>query len=338
MLRTHLSRSTIALAGIFGTALALAVVACLIPDNPYLRFQLLKNTDGAQAQWIYERIHFDSRPFDVVFSGPSRTMVGVSSSRIQEDLRRLGSSASVVNFSLPETGRNLDYVIIKELFKTDRRPKLLVLGVIEKPSRFGHSKFKYLSDSSDVVEAAYPINLHYFADLSYLPFRQMKLAAMWLFPGTFNVDPQFDPASYQGSDYDITMWIRLRDRVVPRAKLLKDAGDSENGFTPPLLPAAAADIEFGDENFYIRKIVAMARARRVRVAFLYIPYFTGPPTTLEEAFYAQFGPILNANFVSDKDQLFMDYAHLNHAGAVELSDWLAERIASLLSGNDPNAK
>jgi hypothetical protein len=337
MKRAPRFRSGIALIGIISTTFVLAILAGLIPDDPYLRFQILKNTYHASVPWVYERIHFDSRPIDVVLIGPSRTWLGVSPNRMEQDLRQRGMSANVVNFSLPQEGRSENYVVIKELFKTARRPKLLVLGVHEKPPRFGHPAFKYVADTVDVARGAYLINFGYFSDLSYLPFRQMKLAAMRMFPKAFNVSLRFDPASYQGSSYDTTISSQFlpeaflnRDAVVPRTDLLKQATEWARSQTPPLLPAAAADLEFGDENFYIRKIAKIAASRGVTVAFLYIPYFNGPQKPLEEAFYAQFGPVLEADFISSQDQLYQDFAHLNRTGALVLTDWLSDKVANLL--------
>jgi hypothetical protein len=343
MSQTHRFRTTVVLFSILGTAATLAIAASLIPDNPYLRFQLLKNTFHAPVPWTYERIHFDSRPIDVVIIGDSRIWLGVSPIRMEENLSRSGLSAGVVNFSMPQEGRNTNYVIIKELFRAERRPKILVVGVVEKPSRFGHPAFKYISDTSDVAEAAYPINLNYLSDLSYLPFRQLKLAAMRLFPHAFNVALQFDPTSYVGSNYDATVSSRfVPDRfldrgLVPRKKLVEDAAQWEKRSIPPLLPAAMADLEFGDENFYIKKIAALAKASRVQIAFLYIPYFSGPPSPLEESFYSQYGPVFKADFVNDRDHLFLDYAHLNRVGAVLVTDWLSDLVASSMA-NDQSGR
>ena len=155
-------------------------------------------------------------------------------------------------------------------------------------------------------------------------------------PDAFDVTVRFDSTSYVGSNYDATISSRfVPDRFmdhgpVLRAKLADDAAQWKKDLTSSLLPASAQDIEFGAENVYIRKIVTLARSRGVKVAFLYIPYFSGPSSALEESFYAQFGPVFNADFVRDRDQLFLDYAHLNHAGAVLLTDWLSDRVVSLL--------
>jgi hypothetical protein len=333
MVKVRRFRPIVALFSIVGTALALAIAAAFIPDSAYLRFQLVKDTQYAQAQWIYERIHFDDRPIDVVVVGPSRTWFGVNPVRMEEDLGGRGLSAGVVNFSLLGPGRNMNYVILKELLEAKRTPRLVVIGVSDQPARlFGHPAFKFVANAGDVARATFVSNVGYLRNLGYLPFRQMKLAAMRVFPDAFGVRPSFDPASYEGSSYDSVQSFRLadgrlidRERVMSHAELLADAAAIRRS-RPRMLPADWADIEFGDENFYIRKIVAMARATGVKVVFLSIPYFTGPVETPEDAFYAQYGPIFKADLVTENDQLFWDGEHLNVAGATVVTDWLADQL------------
>jgi len=332
------SRSTIATMGILATVLGLSIVASLFPDNLYLRFQLLKHTEQAEAQWIYERIHFDNRPIDVLILGPSTTKLGLSSTRMKERLTERDLSVEVVNFSVTFGGRDLIYAIVREMFRAGRRPKLLVIGITERPSHFGHPAFKYLADPSDVLDSLYLVNLNYFSNLQYLPFRQMKLAAMSAFPTSFGTSPRFDPDLYYTyRDFDLARSPRLfdgtpfdRERKVPRATLLKAAASYEGGAAKPILPSVLADLEFGDETFYIPKIVKLANDYGTKVGFVYIPRFRGPPKSLYEAFYAHYGPVFDASFITDSNQLFFEMPHLNRNGALVVTDWLTDRIACLL--------
>src|SRR5262249_34664456 len=151
----------------------------------------------------------DPRPVDVVFVGPSRTARGVDPIRLQAALRREGYPVNVANFSLPEGGRNLNYVIVHELLKT-KRPKLLVIGVIEKPSRFGHPAFKYIAPREMVIDPGQPGNVKYFSDLAYLPYRQMVLFAAKVAPWASNLSPAFDPARYE-PDRGVSDHFRMQD-------------------------------------------------------------------------------------------------------------------------------
>ncbi len=326
-----------------GFALAVAVAcgagASALPGDAYQQWQLLDGTIHANSSWIYERSHFDPAPVDVVFIGPSRVKAAVNAPRLEDRLRAAGTPANVVNFSLPETGRNVNWSIAEQVF-AEKRPKLVVLGVIEKPSRFGHSAFKYLARSSDVADPGYLGDINYLADLVYLPFRQMRLfAADWL-PGGLGLAKSFDPAHYKGSSVDTTGSVVLPDGRIKNGEtpgshdeLVRGVTKLDAGSHPPILPASLADVEFGDERHYVRKIAELAENNGAKVAFLFLPYYSGP-SRLEDVqelpLYRKFGPVLDAGFLSTRAEWYADYAHLDRDGSNALTDWLADPIARLL--------
>ena len=337
MRRISRSRSTIALMGIVVTVLGLSIVASLVPDSSYLRFQLLNNKNIIDARWIYERIHFDDRPIDVLFVGASNIKYGISADRMENNFSHRGLSVKIENFAALFGGRNLNYVLMKEMYKAGRQPKLLVLGVFGRPAHFGHPAFKYFADASDIVAPIYLVNLDYLSDLQYLPFRQLKLAAMRLFPHAFEASLKFDPILYTEREKDPAGLVQNarsgmligRDKKLSGATFLKEA-ESLNFWEKPTLPSALADVEFGDEKYYIPRIVALARAHKTKVVFVYIPNFQGPPKALFENFYLHYGPVFNANLVANNDQIFFDSGHLNRKGALAVTDWLTNQIADML--------
>jgi hypothetical protein len=101
---------------VLAVAVACAVGACFLPQNVYQRWQLLDGTIHANARWIYERISFDPAPIDVVLLGPSRMGSAVNAPRLAEALKARGLPSNVVNFSLPEEGRNTNWAVAEELF------------------------------------------------------------------------------------------------------------------------------------------------------------------------------------------------------------------------------
>jgi hypothetical protein len=336
--RRYFATVIVTAAAIFGS---LFILAMLTTDSTYLRYQILERNFPGAAQWIYERIHFDNRPLDVVVIGSSNALYGINSIRMEDDLKRRGLSVGVANFSLIIGGRNLNYVILKEMFNAGRYPKLLVLGVGSRPAHFGHPAFKYIADPDDIIGAVYPINLNYFRDLGYLSSRHLRLTIVKWFPNLFDVRLRFDRSLYQGSDYDPFETVRhpdgsaddIRKHTISRTALLKQIASGERGLHLRL-PAAMEALEFGDEYFYLPKIAALAQAHGTKIAFLYIPPFQGPPNSIAEAFYGQFGPVFNASFVSDSDQLFSNYSHLNHEGALSITDWFTDRVAILFGAAD----
>lgn len=323
------------LTAIGAVALVAAAAAAALPDDPYMRYATLDHTIQNRIRWIYERIHFDPTPIDIAIIGPSRSGAAVSSPRLEADLRASGHPWHTVNFSLPENGRDLNWVILQELLKT-KHPRLIVVGVIEKPSRFGHPAYKYVAPAADVVDPAYFGNLNYLANLIYLPYRQLRLTAARLAPGLFNLPTRFDPARYAGSNDDTTVTFRAgdgtlvqREAVVPRDALLAGKARYERGVRPPLLGRGLADVEFGDDRAYVARLARLAHDHGVRIAFLFLPYYTGPDDVQERQVYERYGPVLDAHFVASHDAWFSDVAHLNHAGAIVLTDWLAPQLPAL---------
>ena len=304
---------------------------------------MLDGTIHAHARWIYERSHFDPTPIDVALLGPSRVEAGVNAPLLSQRLGARGLPAHVVNFSLPESGRNTNWAAAEELFAA-KSPKLVILGVTEKPSRFGHSAFKYIAPAGALAEPGYPADLNYFSDLIYLPFRQIKLfAARWA-PQALGLARRFDPSRYEGESIDTTGSIvlpdgRIKDGESPAsaAELARGVHKLEAGNHPALLPRSLADLEFGDERHYVREIAELARRRGAKIAFLYMPYYTGPERlqdVQEISFYESLGPVLNAGFLARHAEWYADYGHLTREGAVRLTDWLAEQVAPLLGASE----
>lgn len=329
-------RSTRTVFAILGVALLSAVAASLLPDDPYQRAQLLDDTIHRKARWVYERTHFDPTPIDVLVVGPSRIGAAVDAPQLGESLAARGLPANVVNFSFPETGRDINYAILEEVLET-KRPKLVIVGVIEKPARFGHSAFKYMARPGLVANPGYATNFNYPANLIYLPFRQMKLFLARLLPSYMGLSRTFDPKAYPGATYDTTGDLKLPDGTVregdapaPAAELKRGVRKLEAGIDPQILPESLADLEFGDERANIRRMADLAEQHGVRLAFLALPYYTGPSSVQEEAFYRQYGPVWNAGFLSPHAEWFMDYGHLTSRGADMLTDWLAPRAAAEL--------
>jgi hypothetical protein len=321
---------------VVATVVLTGAAAAALPDNPYQRFSTLEHTIQKRARWIYERIHYDPTPIDIAVIGPSRAGAAVDSPRLQADLAALGHRVNTVNFSLAENGRDLHWVIEQELLTT-KSPALIVIGVIEKPGRYGHPAYKYVAPAGDVVDPGFPGNLDYLTNLVYLPFRQLRLFAAQAFPVLFALPARFDPARYAGTNPErpatfvaATGDDTSHETVLERAALIEQAHRYEARVRPPLLGPDLADVEFGDERTYVARMAAMARARGIRVAFLFLPYYTGSHVIQERAFYERYGPIIDASFLSDHDDYFADVAHLNRRGSAVLTRWLAARIAPLV--------
>ena len=227
----------------FCFALALAGAVCLLPENPYQRWQLLDGTIYGQLRWMYERIHFDPKPIDIAILGSSRTQLGLSAAEIEHKLALDGKTANVVNFSLPGAGRNLQWAIVDELYKA-KSPKAIVLLVDDQPYPFGHTAFKYVAPAEAIVSPPTPLLHNYLYDLAHLPARKVELFGANLFPNLFGLSKQFDLAPYAKTRTDFSTNFpgesgKMVDmeHPVPRATLLAQTKDP----VPRTLAARVSD-------------------------------------------------------------------------------------------------
>ena len=184
-----------------GVAFILNVAICFLPENDYQRWQL-QDPDGA-LRWIYERIHFHSRPIDIAILGPSRAQLGFSAAAVERELAKRGKHANVVSFALPGAGRDIQWAIVDELFKA-KSPKVVVLEVEDEPYPFGHFFFKYVAPAEAIAFPPTPFLHNYLYNLAYLPIRKLKLFGANLFPDLFGIPKQFDPDHYARNRTDYT--------------------------------------------------------------------------------------------------------------------------------------
>jgi hypothetical protein len=320
-----------------GVAVLLNAAVCLLPENDYQRWQTLDGTIYEHARWMYERVHFDPKPIDIAVFGSSRTELGISAAAVERDLAQRGQRANVVNFSLDGSGRDIQWAILHEIYKA-KSPKAVVLMVDDQPYPFGHQTFKYIAQADAVAFPPTPFLHNYLYNLAYLPIRKLTLFGANLFPSLFGLTKQFDPDRYARSPTDFTTSFfhagKLIDmeHPVPRATLL---AEPRIPFPNTTVGRALARINGGEDHLYIRKIAAEARAHGTQVIFLFLPMFNGPESVSDLDFLKQFGPVLNYGDLAQKDELYENWAHLNHAGAMTASARLADAIADLkLSGLD----
>jgi hypothetical protein len=311
-------------------ALILSAAVSLLPENDYQKWQL-QDPDG-RLRWIYERIHFDPTPIDVAIVGPSRAQLGLSAAAIEQDLAKRGKHANVVNFALPGAGRDIQWAILNELFKA-KSPKVVVLEVEEEPYPFGHFFFKYVAPAEAIVFPPSPFLHNYLYNLAYLPIRKLKLFGANLFPDLFGLSKQFDPEHYAKNRTDFSTSFpgefgKLVDMEHPvsRATLLAEPREP---VPRTLVARALTRINGGEDHLFIEKIAREAKAHGPQLIFVHLPMFEGPQAVSDEDFLKQFGAVLNYGDLAPHDELFENWSHLNHAGAMNASSRLADAIPGL---------
>ncbi|NWG92766.1 MAG: hypothetical protein HXY21_09710 [Parvularculaceae bacterium] len=315
--------------------LSLLGAAVVAPQNDYYRWQELDHGTTRKADWIYERLHFDAEPIDVALIGTSRTGGGLSGPDIEAAYcAATGRRIRVANLSIPETGRNIHYVIAKEAMRA-KRPALTVIELNEIEARRQHRGFVALADVEDIVTAPIIANLNYFPDLARLPGRQ---AVLWFrtLTGRGAVKSKFDPAAYQGHDLDRTRALPLLDGTVvsrytaaPRDEL--DAGRAsrtEARAGMRRVPSAIRKFEHRVPRYYLRKIETLAAENDRKIDYAFLPAWG--EGALPRALTDDLGvtaPVIDlGGRIAEDPGKWLDATHVNAWGAAELSSRFAAEL------------
>jgi hypothetical protein len=324
-------------------AVALVVLAglTLLPHSTYIRFQQLsrESMHYLRVQWIYERIHFDRTPIDVAFIGTSHTQSGISSRIVEQEMAQHQRPAHVVNFAVPHLGRDIEFLVVRELLK-HRRIDTLVLEVQSLEPRAPHPGFQHLASVAEIADAPVLINTGLIDNWARLPMRQLRLAAKTALPEAFGLHASFDPARYEGPHFDDTLVphgsTQQRTAVFPRAHfdrelaaIRKDVREKTALAAKFALPAFGANALYRYNDYYLNAIMDLTRKHGVKLVFLYIPYLDAPHSPERTDWMAAKGPMLVSKAVIHDAGLWQNADHLNYYGAVVLSRWTAAQLAAL---------
>ena len=319
------------------TFAALCVLAVAAPQSDYIRWQNLQGTIFSRASWIYERLHFDPAPVDVVFLGSSRVGAAVLPTQLEPALRARGVNLRVANFSLPSSGFDIRETILNQVF-ADKAPKLIVYSVVEAFPRDGHDAFGDLGSVGEVLSSPWIVNRNLPGNLARLPVRQLQLALASAAPDAYGMVGTFDAAAYPGSTIDPRQLMGFDEDVAKLdtaehlETLTRQAAKRRREITPPLLPASLSWIEFGISQTYVMRMLDAAEAHGAKVSFLFLPFFTGPEQPLERDWLEARAPLWRATFMREDPRSYTDSAHISSAPEIKsaMTEWLADRIVESL--------
>lgn len=322
-----------------GTTLAAMLALALLPHDGYVRYQLVsqESVHYLRLKWIFERTHFDSTPIDVAFIGTSHTQSGVDDARVEARLRELGVAQHVVNFAVPHLGRDLEYVVVRDLLE-HRRVRTLVVELQETEARAPHPGFQRLGQAHDFVQTPWLLNTGLFENLVRLPLRQAKYALASAMPRAFDVQPGFDPATYEGPHWNDTYvahgFTEARTRQkgwdYHQAELeqLRRETDGKEALARRLDALPLQDnLMFRYNEIYLRRIAELARDKGAQVIFLYLPAPDTRRLPRVARWTPQYGTLLDARELLQSSTLWQNADHLNVYGAHAVSDWMADQLA-----------
>jgi len=335
-------RDFLKLIGLGALATILTLVGMtLLPNTPYVRWQSVRTEAFARLGWMYERVHYDKTPLDVAFIGTSHSLNGIDAAVVAQGLAAAGlrdaqgRCPTATNLAIPAYGRNLHWVIAREALE-NRKIDLLVVEVFENETRKAHPVFAQVATAKDVVTAPALINVGYPMDVARLPFRQLMLSLKSAAPSAYGLKSRFDPADYDGSTVDNTRVVNVagaeltpsRDITMPADELEKVAAGNNAAKDLNMLPKRLERFEYAVPNRYVREILDLAKAKGVRVVFLYLPGYGKPQRPYDVRLYDGHGDMIfpAADLIRD-DSLWLDADHLNIEGAHRLSTRLPAMLA-----------
>ena len=331
---------------IAGAALLATLAAMLaIPHDAYMRWQSTQTEAFARLGWAYERVHFDPTPIDVALIGTSHTMNGIDGQAVAARLAALGARTedgrcpTVTNLAIPMYGRNLHWAVARELLQA-RRPRLLVLEVMENETRKPHPLFYRVATTRDLLVAPRLVNANYVIDLMRLPYRQVVAGLETLAPGEFGLKARWSPADYDGSTVDNTRVINVGGkamsppwtRVTPEAQLRRQGAAAMRDKQLHMLPRALAGYEYAVPDRYVPGILELARRAGTPVLLLYLPGYGRPAAPVDMRLYGD-TRMLAMNDVLARTDIWHDVDHLNANGAALASARLAEQLRPLFGAS-----
>jgi hypothetical protein len=313
------------------------VLSYLLPHDRYVRYQQLRASDLFRSCWVYERIHYDKTPIDVAIIGSSRTETSVSAPVLEKELsEELGRPIHVANLAIPQEGRNLHYLVARELVENRPETRIILVSVPERAD-LSHPGFRYLADSIDVLRAPLLVNHYYFLDAAFLPYRQMSYFVQTRFPTWFGVSRMFRK-DYAGTGFDTTYSFYLPNgKLVDRYHMMSqdklEAGSRR--FLEGLggtwhQPSRWRALNNPLEEEYTKRLVEAARKHSVETIFVFLPIYKSPPHIYDEEFYRGLGPLLDAQGLTSDPHDYGDEAHFNRFGTNLVSPWLYQALQPYL--------
>jgi hypothetical protein len=276
-------------------------------------YHFVKNDCFNQGDWVYDRLYDNPKPVDIAFIGTSHTINGVHDILIEKTLNegKGKDTVNVLSVAYCRHGSNMHYLILKELIK-NKKPKVLVLEVLEEIRTNSHPIFPYFAQRED-FNLDIPFHRDYFKDYynaTTLRIEQRKQE--WFYEPEERI---FNPRLYGNLTFPDTLAVaelnEFKIRHLAKIEENKNKFFKKTGLNFP--------------KYYFQKMKTLCDKNNVELKFLYLPAYGGidtAPTEIE--IYQSFGTVLlppkellnNTDYWHDKE-------HLNTVGAEALGKWLA---------------
>lgn len=295
-----------------------AALLFLIQVDKNFSYHFVKGECDNKAAWIYHRVFEQPENIDIVFSGASQTSCGVMDELIENEISATtGQEIKVANLGYCRRGRDIQFVMLKDLFQ-QKKPKILVLEVAEDEPKKSHPVFPYLAESGDLWGSFVFFNQRYFLNIwKGIVVRFEYLKHRLFSDKSLNTSYQTGKSGYHPSD-----------QIAEPEILQKNKADWTNRFSKSK-SELIRKIELNYSKHYLEKIVELARQNNCEVVFLYLPESgSNLKYPLLKDYYQSFGKlIVLPDSILTNTQNWKDATHFNDSGAVKVSEFIVSEIS-----------
>ncbi|MCF8332185.1 MAG: hypothetical protein K9H84_07010 [Bacteroidales bacterium] len=282
----------------------------LIQPNKRLRYTGLKDDCFNHGIWVHDRIFENPDPFDIAVLGSSHTINAVN----DEIMDSLTNDKSVVNFGYCRLGRNLTYVLLKDIL-AEKSPETIIVEVREDEDRYSHPVFPLVANTTDVLLPVALFNRDIFADMWTHFSYKTELFRDNLFNAMEVQDVRLE--DYGFASHPDTAKISYLDSIKKKRSIYKEP-----------LARWERDFHMKYPKAYLKKVRQLCEKNNQKLFFLYLPSYGRPFNRPKNSnFYSNQGRLLIPpdSILENKDYWY-DKSHMNKAGANALSRWLAHEI------------
>jgi hypothetical protein len=269
---------------------------------------------------MYNRIFVHDEKIDIAFSGASQTSCAIMDEMIELQLKNSGSTLKVANLGYCRRGRDLQYVMLKDLFK-HKKPKLLMIEVAEDEPKKSHPVFPYLAESKDLWGSFVFFNQRYFTNIRkgiVLRFEQLK----------FHV--------FQKENIEVEKSERFgyipSDQIVKQEDIRKNEENWKKRLSTTK-PEILRNAEINYSKHYLEEIVKLAAENNCKVALIYLPESGSKLKVPQLAdYYQNLGPlILLPDSILQEQNYWKDATHFNDSGALKVSEFITAQLVALMN-------
>jgi hypothetical protein len=292
-----------------------SIILFLIPLEKKFSYHFVKGECDNKASWIYNRIYEKTENIDIAFSGASQTACAFMDEYIENKLRDNGKDLKVANLGYCRRGRDIQYVMLKDLFG-HKNPKLLIIEVPEDEPKKSHPVFPYLAETTDLFGSFILFNHHYFSNiLKGLIVRFEQLRFKVFNSGNFSNHHKTD-FGYIHSEQVVSQEIIQQNAEIWKKRL--------SGSKPEIIRKT----ELHYSNHYLEKITKLASQNNCKVLFVYLPE-SGSKVKIpfQNEFYHKFGNVifLPDSIINNRTN-WQDATHFNDSGAKKVSGFVLNKL------------